>query len=231
MATITTTDSLAFLLQMSDSAFPTGGYAHSYGLEEMARCGLVTNEASLLEFLQHQIRPSMEHLELPLLRDAHAVAVADDLDALLAVDALAGALKLPQELREASRRVGLRRLQTLLKLYPNNSLTALHEAVQRKEAHGHHITVFACACRTLPVEDTLTAYYYQTLAGFCSASLKILRIGQEGTQRVLSACLLDMAAVIASAMQVPSGEIGWFDPVMDLASMRHEIANERLFIS
>jgi urease accessory protein len=147
------------------------------------------------------------------------------------VDALAGALKIPHELREASRRVGLRRLQTLTKLYSNSALTALHEAIQRQEAQGHHVTVFASACRGLPVGDVLTAYYYQTIAGFCSASLKILRIGQEGTQRVLSACLSDMAAVVEVALKVPCEDIGWFDPALDLASMRHEIAHERLFIS
>lgn len=193
--------------------------------------GVVTDESTLLAFLQYQIRPSLERMELPLLRDAHAAAVAEDMATLCEVDALAGAMKIPHELREASRRVGLRRLQTLLKLYSNSVLTALHEAISRQEAHGHHVTVFACACRGLPVGDVLTAYYYQTIAGFCSASLKILRIGQEGTQRVLSACLSDMAAVVAAALEVPSEDIGWFDPALDLASIRHEIANERLFIS
>jgi len=231
ITTITEPSWLAFFLQLSDSAFPTGGYAHSYGLEEMARVGIVTDEGSLLAFLRQQIRPSMERMELPLLRDAHAAAVAEDMPALFEIDALAGALKVPHELREASRRVGLRRLQTLLKLYPNSILSTLHEAIQRREAYGHHVTVFACACSSLPVKDAMTAYYYQTLAGFCSAALKLLRIGQEGTQRVLSACLSETAEVVAAALQVPSEDIGWFDPALDLASMRHEIANERLFIS
>jgi urease accessory protein len=231
MGTTITTDALAFLLQISDSAFPTGGYAHSYGLEEMVHCGVVTNEKTLLEFLQNQIRPALVHNDLPLVREAHEAASSGRFETLVDIDSLAGALKLSSELREASRRVGTRRLATLLKVRTNPALAALSDAVTRGDAVGHHAVVFGCACIHLPVQDALAAYDYQTVAGFCTASLKLLRIGQEGVQRVLATCVVDTAGVVEQALAIPFDEIGWFDPVLDLASMRHEIANERLFIS
>ena len=77
----------------------------------------------------------------------------------------------------------------------------------------------------------MTAYVYQTTAGFCTAALKLIRIGQDGVQRVLAAALGDLNPLLRVALELPIDEIGWFDPVIDLASMRHEIANERLFIS
>jgi len=233
MDTTITTDlgGFAFFLQMSDSAFPTGAYAHSCGLEELARAGVVSDEASLLRLMRHQVVPSLVHLDLPLLREVRTAAGADDFEEILRLDALAGAMRLPRELREASGRIGVRRLQTVRKLYPSPLLTRLEEAVAAGEAQAHHVTVFGCACRSLPMGETLASYFYQTVGSFCSASLKLLRIGQEGAQRVLSACLEDAPAAIEKAMGVPADEIGWFDIATDLASMRHEIANERLFIS
>ncbi len=59
-------DWLPALLQNSDSLFPAGAYAHSSGLEEMVRLGVVTDEASLKKFLQEQVIPVLEHLELAL---------------------------------------------------------------------------------------------------------------------------------------------------------------------
>ena len=48
---------------------------------------------------------------------------------------------------------------------------------------------------------------------------------------MLTACLNDAKRRVEEALTIPRREIGWFDPLLDIASMRHEIAGERLFIS
>jgi urease accessory protein len=37
--------------------------------------------------------------------------------------------------------------------------------------------------------------------------------------------------IFAAAQNVPSDEIGWFNPWLDIAAARHETAAARLFIS
>ena len=64
------------LLQRSDSMFPTGAYAHSFGLEGAVQDGLVTDTASLDEFLTHQIVPALRQLELPCARHVFDAARA-----------------------------------------------------------------------------------------------------------------------------------------------------------
>ena len=77
-----------------------------------------------------------------------------------------------------------------------------------------------------------SAYLYQSLAGYCGAALKLIRIGQEGCQRVLTAALAQTDAIVDSAMQAdPATAVGWFNPLLEIAAMRHERAFERLFIS
>ena len=60
-------DWLGGLIQTTDTLFPSGGYAHSYGLEEMVALEKVHSKEDLEEFLIHQILPSLEKLELPYL--------------------------------------------------------------------------------------------------------------------------------------------------------------------
>jgi len=221
----------ALLLHLCDSGFPTGGYAHSYGLEEMVRQGHVEDEASLLTFLQQRIQPTLSHIDLPMVRLAHSAAVANEPNVLIELDVMAGALRLSLEARDASRRIGCRRLAILRKLYENPHLDHLARAIDAGTATGHHAVVFGCSCYQLPLRDALSGYFYQTMAGYSTAALKLIRIGQEGVHRVIAKTLSNLDETIDQSLSIDRDSIGWFDPHLDLASMLHEIANERLFIS
>lgn len=221
----------AFLLHLTDSSFPTGGYAHSFGLEEIVRQGHVKDESTLLQFLLQRIRPSLRSLDLPIVRFSHQAAAAGELPPLLELDRLAEALRASLEARDASRRIGRRRLAILRKLGTYPPLEFLAQAIDDNAAAGHHAVVFGSACCQLPLEDTLHAYYYQTMAGFSTATLKLIRIGQEGVHRVIARTLDHLPQTIAESINIEFDSIGWFDPHLDLATMHHEIANERLFIS
>jgi urease accessory protein len=219
---------LALLLQTTDPLFPTGAYAHSLGLEEAVRLGVVKDEPTLSAFLAHQIIPNLRGLDLPLLTRAHRAATEGDLETLLALDAELDAWKTARELRVASRQTGSRRLQMLLHIAPSPLLERFSAAT-----HGaaHHLTACALQGAGAPLDAVLTGYFYQTLAGYCSAALKLIRIGQEGCQRVLRAALEHAEPVLQAARETPPEAAGWFDPVLEIAAMRHERAFERLFIS
>ena len=74
-------------------------------------------------------------------------------------------------------------------------------------------------------------YLYQTLSGYCVAALKLLRIGQEACQRVLTAALTKAPEAVKKSRGIVRNAAGCFDPLLEIASMRHQFANERLFIS
>lgn len=219
------------LLQLSDAAFPTGAYAHSYGLEEIVRQGAVSDEQSLWKFLKERILPALSHVDLPLVRDARFAAISTDREDLLAIDALAGAVRIPRELREASLQTGRRRLAILLRLRPTPELEAFGRVVLSEPFSGHHAVVWGISCASIPLEASLAGYYYHSVSCLCTTAPKLIRIGQQATQRVLTSCLDEADRHVAKALEVPRCEIGWFDPLLDIASMRHEIADERLFIS
>jgi urease accessory protein len=229
MDTDTAIDWLPILLQTSDPLFPTGAYAHSSGLEEIVRLGLVANESDLLDFVRRQSIPLLQNLELPYVRYAYEAAKNEDMEALHGLSSEISAWKICREAREASIQLGSRRLQTLQKIFTHEILKTF--AKSRSPQHQIIVHGLQMAATGVPLRAALLAYFYQSLAGTCGAALKLIRIGQEAVQRVLRACLEDAPSVIAACLMVPRENAGWFNPLLEIAGMRHERAHERLFIS
>jgi len=222
---------LPVVLQTSDALFPTGAYAHSLGFEEFARLAGVRDEAGLREFVEGHLLPALAAQELPYLRFARDAA--DDLLALCEIDREISAWKLARETREASVSIGRRRLAALRAVNDLPRYAEFAASVASGEAHGHHLTVCAvqAAGEGFPLPAALGAWYYQSVAGACSAALKLIRIGQDGCQRVLRSALAHAEATIAASLDMTRDEAGYFDPLLEIASMRHAFSDERLFIS
>ena len=221
---------LPFLLQTADALFPTGAYAHSLGFEESVRLGVVRDEESLLAFLRDQITPAQRRQELPYLRFAFEAA---DLDEMCAIDREISAWKLARETREASAQLGVRRLKALRTICDAPLLAEFERAIGEGRASGHHLVVCALQARAenVPLTAALAASFYQSLAAVCAAALKLIRIGQDGCQRTLRVALEGAEPTVRASLAVPREDAGWFNPLLEIAAMRHERADERLFIS
>jgi len=98
---------------------------------------------------------------------------------------------------------------------------------------GHHLSVcgLQAAVSGVPLEAALAAYFYQSLSAICGAAMKLIRIGQDGCQTVLRAANDVASETIAASMKVERAKAGWFNPALEIASLRHARAEERLFIS
>jgi urease accessory protein len=222
---------LAPLLQVSDSAFPTGGYAHSAGFEQIVQLGLVRDAATMAAYIENHLWPALGHFELPVVRLAQAAAKSGDVSELIVLDEILDASKGARELREASRSLGRRRLSALRDIGASNLPAEFVRLVDENKTPGHHAVVFGAGLASMPEAALLSAWAFQTLNGICLASPKLLRIGQDAVQRVLAGALASVESRIETARSVARDDIGWFDPTLEIASMQHEIAHERLFIS
>jgi urease accessory protein len=224
---------LPLVLQTTDSIFPTGSYAHSFGLEGIVQLGLVSDSETLAAFLEQTIAPLLERVELPAVAHSYQAARGGDLDQLCHIDELYGALKGTAELRQASLRIGQQRLAMLLQISPHPFLERVDAARRAGRLSGHSSVVFGvqAAVAGVPIDAALIAAYYQCLSPFLSASMKLIRIGQNGCQALLARFMRDAPAVAERARAVAREDMGWFAPGLDIASARHETAYTRLFIS
>ena len=218
---------LPWLLQASDSQFPSGSYAHSMGLEELTQHGVVPNAEGLERFIHHQILPGLCAFELPFLGQAHRAAACEDVEELHRLDEELEAWKLAAELRQASRQIGSRRLALVRKLQPG----ALIETYASTSPPSHHLIVGALELRHVPPVAALAVFAFQTIAGYTSAAMKLVRMGQERSQSILRGAMEALAPRLPQIAADEPERIGWFNPLLEIASMRHARARERLFIS
>ena len=218
-------DPWLWLLQANDTAYPSGSYAHSFGLEELVECGVVKTAADLETFLENQVLPNLLTFEIPHFVKAHAAAVCGDVPALLALDTELDAWRIPFELRDASRRIGSQRLDLLNQLDPTTLIADIRSASPR----CHHLVVTALELSSLPVEQAARAFGFQTIASLTAASMKLMRIGQTAVQRISRNTLARLGDKIDASLTRPAD--GWFNPLLEIASLRHARANHRLFIS
>jgi urease accessory protein len=218
---------LPWLLQVSDSQFPSGAYAHSMGLEELTQRGIVKMPEEVEKFIHEQILPSLRAFELPFLAKAHAAAACGDLLSLRSLDDELDAWKLAAELRNASRQLGSRRLALIRKLDP----APLLEDYANSDAPCHHLIVCALELRQLPSTAAACAFAQQTVSGYATSAMKLVRMGQEKCQLMIRGAMLALSPHLEASVSVVPERIGWFNPLLEISSMRHARAHERLFIS
>lgn len=216
---------LLWLLQSNDTGYPSGGYAHSFGLEELVAAGIVYDETSLLRFLQKQVLPNLLLFELPYFALAHSAADRGDAEEMLKLDKELDAWRIPAELRDAGRRIGSQRLALLAELSGEDFILNFHQRCPR----SHHLVVSALEFRKTKVGDGARAYTYQAIVSATSASMKLMRIGQNACQRVLTAALMEIEPQIDDCLGQKVR--AHFNPLLEIASLRHAHAHERLFIS
>ncbi len=224
---------MAGLLQLSDSFYPTGAYAHSFGLEGLAQEGVVRDRATLRMFLLDQVLPQLARTDLAVAGRAWAAAgEPPDWPRLRELCFLGSALRSAREPREASEAIGRQRLDLAALLH--GGLAA--EFNRRALAEGWprpSCVAAAIEGQTLgaPREAVLAAIIYSTTAGLVAASVKLLRLGQNASQTLLAEALRQTPALIAEALACEIAEVGAFNPWWDVAAARHESADFRLFIS
>jgi urease accessory protein len=221
------------LLQAGDSFYPTGSYAHSFGLEGLVQEGVVHDRATLREFMRLSALPALRQAELPSAAHAWRALGEENWQQVGELCLLSSALKTAREARQAAENIGRQRTELTAALRPHPLAEAF---LKRAAAEGWPFSAAIAAAlegRVLgaPLPAVLGGVYYASLAALLSAAMKLLRLGQNASQSLLTELLKEAPAVIAAAEQVPREEIGWFNPWLDIAAARHEHADSRMFIS
>lgn len=227
-----TASQLLMLLQWTDSAFPTGAFAHSGGLETYTQTEIVRTPDDLARLIAVKL-DSAAHTDLIVIHTTMTAYAADDRAQIAQLDALCSASKLSRETREASEKIGRRMLASVLNLMDNTLLVHYQREIAAGRCAGHHAVVHGLAYAALGLEPhaALMAFAYSLASNQTAASLKLIRIGQTQAQAVLGASSTVIEATVSAALARTLDDFGSFTPALDIRTAQHEHLFRRLFIS
>lgn len=216
------------LLQWIDSAFPTGAFAHSGGLETYTQAELVQTADDLARLIAAKLEAAAT-TDLIVVKEA----MQADGSLIARLDELCSASKLARETREASTKIGRRMLSSVMNLHNDARLLAYQQNITAGRCAGHHAVAHGLASGVLGVEPraALLAFGYALAANQTAASLKLIRIGQTQAQAVLGASGAAISAAVDRALALTLDDFGSFTPGLDIRAMQHEHLFRRLFIS
>jgi urease accessory protein len=200
-------------IRFADSAFPTGGFAFSSGLEGSYRDGLVRDEADVAAYAAEQLVGRWHQCDRVLLR--HTWAQPDPLTA----DTLAEAVGTMSVLREASRRAGAATLATFAAVGTGSEVADYRARVLGGAAPGHLPVAQAVCLRAagLRLETAETVAAWQVLSGITGAALRLGICGHLGAQRVLT----DLNPLLLDVLRrEPPAQPAAFTAFADIAAQR-----------
>src|SRR5216684_7416024 len=178
---------LVSLLHFADSAFPTGGYAHSFGLEHYCQAGIVRDRDGLERFLLTQLEGAAGPCDATAAAGALRALGRGDLEACRRLDEALEAMKVVKEFREGSRQMGRQTLRVAAALIGDPRLATYSADVDKALVPGHHAVGYGLTAAALgwEAEAAAAAYLYSTTALLIGAALRLLSMGQMEGQRVL----------------------------------------------
>ncbi|MEZ4639779.1 MAG: urease accessory UreF family protein [Caldilineaceae bacterium] len=214
--------------------FPTGAFAHSYGLETYVQEGRVTDAAALQSLLLGQLRWGLSKVDLLICKETVLAREDADLARLRFLDSLLSAARPAAEARKASEEVGRRLLRSGRSLVgPDPMLDALHTDIQDGTIAGQHAIVFGVlgGALGLEIDDILTAYCYTFVASQASAAVRLVPLGQTDALQTVKALWPAIEDAVHIAQNSTLADFGSFTPAQDIRAMQHAYLDGRLFMS
>lgn len=231
-------DQLWGILQLSDSAFPTGSFAYSWGMETLVQEEVIRNSDQARKWLTHTLEFSWGPGDGRVTAMVWGAAQECAMKRVAEIDAWLTASRSSDELRRGALQTGRRLLTEASRLVNDPKVSDYRDTcMQESEILGNPAVVMGLLGSTLKwsVTNTVLAAGFQAANALVLALVKLVPLGQGEGQSLLRDAGIVVERLVQEVCDESSSEdmaqIAQVVPWLDIAGMRHEKLYTRLFRS
>jgi urease accessory protein len=211
------------LLTWLSPAFPVGAFAWSAGLETAIMANAVTDSASLRNWLDGNLAHGALRTDAILL--AAAWRAEADMPALAELAALCLALT-PAAERHAETRLTGDAFAIAARAWPSDVFARLPDPCPYPVAVGA-----IAGAQGVPLADTLIGFLTAAVHGQVSVAVRLVPLGQTAGLQVMASLETEIAALADFGLSATLADLGGIAYATDIAQMRHETLEPRIFRS
>lgn len=230
----TNTDSwFLHLIQIHDSAFPTGSFAHSFGMETYIQDNVIRNKDDLLKFCDMYLRHNLASADAIIVKEAYNLAKNHDIQGLIRLENICHAIKLSPETRKGSAMMGRQFLRAIYPLNDNELLTIWHGKLKSKAIKGHYAVVYGIYTAMLDVNARMSieTFLYSSITALVQNAVRAVPLGQTSGVQTIFALLPVIQETARNVMSLNLDDLDNNSIALEIASMKHEFLYSRLFMS
>ncbi|MER2089579.1 MAG: urease accessory protein UreF [Sporosarcina sp.] len=233
--TVDTPTDLALLrlFQIHDSAFPIGSYTQTYGMETYIQEDVIRTKEDLTADCTSFLFHNLVRGDAILIQEAYAAARERDIERLLYLEQLCGAMKLAKESREASVNLGRQFIKTVSPLGTDDFLVEWKNRIDSKEIKGHYAILYGIYSATTGVSahHAVMTYLFASLNGLVQNAVRAVPFGQTTGVQAMYELIEQVTEAAELVSTLTEDDISNNALGIELASMKHEYLFSRLFIS
>ncbi len=219
------------LMQLSDSAFPSGSFTLSHGLESLVYSGQIKTADDFQEFIKLLLYNKIGTSDLVALLHAYRASVNDDLVEIRRADLRLFASTAIAQTRETQRKSGRALLTVAQSIWQDAQLETLAIDTAAGRIQCLHPVIFAVAGRAtlLGESDTMLAFLHSFVTSLALAGIRLGVLGHIQAQVVINAISFDIEPIINNAIGMTLDDMRSCTPAIDIAQMRHKYFTQKQF--